>query len=292
MLDTTFSQLPYYQQWSIYLFFLGSCASLLGSLVGFGGGIFVIPILLLVFKIPLNFAVGSMTICLLASSTLNTIINVKRQTINYPIGIAMEIPTVLGSIFGTFLLKFLPVNYLAIGFSLLLMRISFSMISSNFKKGENEDSPSKLSKIFNNYPPFITFNHPKNLNLKLKISYWLVGFYGGLAGIIAGLFGVGGGLIKTPIMIKIFNLPAKNAVATSLFMIMFTSLTAFIGHFKLGNVVWEISLPLASGFLSGAIIASFLQKITDKKLELIIGCTIILAALIIMLNSILKILKY
>jgi len=292
MLDTNFSQLPYYQQWSIYLFLLGSLASLLGSLVGFGGGIFVIPILLLVFKIPLNFAVGSMTICLLASSSLNTIVNIKRETINYPIGIAMEIPTIFGSILGTFLLKFLPVNFLAIGFSLLLIRMAFSMITSSKVKGEKEASPSRLSNLFNNYPPFITFKHPKQQGLKLKISYWLVGFYGGLAGIIAGLFGIGGGLIKTPIMIRVFNLPAKNAVATSLFMIVFTSLTAFIGHFKLGNVTWEISLPLAGGFLCGAVIATFLQRITDKKLEFIIGCTIILAALVILVNSIFKILKY
>lgn len=71
--------------------------------------------------------------------------------------------------------------------------------------------------------------------LKLKNLPKIVGF-GFIAGFLSGLLGIGGGVIKVPIMSLIFNIPIHNAVSTSTFMIVITSLVGSLSHFFMSNV--------------------------------------------------------
>src|SRR5699024_6177363 len=103
-------------------------------------------------------------------------------------------------------------------------------------------------------------------------------FFGLVSGALAGLFGVGGGFMKTPIMLKVFKIPAKIAAATALFMIIITSVTGSVMHTLQGHILFEKSWPVALGFSLGAIIGYKVNtQISDSFLERLIGVSLITA---------------
>lgn len=102
---------------------------------------------------------------------------------------------------------------------------------------------------------------------------------GGIAGFLAGLLGIGGGIVIVPILMWVFpasGFPKETAVhlslGTSLAVIIFTSLSAALGHNRKGNVNWTQVLPMALSGLVFALLGSFLAaNIEGKVLERLFG---------------------
>jgi uncharacterized membrane protein YfcA len=132
-------------------------------------------------------------------------------------------------------------------------------------------------------PRFIIKN--KSHFVAYRASIWMVSFFGLLAGSLAGLFGIGGGFLKTPIMIKVFKMPVKIATATALFMIVITSTTGSISHYFQGNIDIEKAWPIILGFTLGAIAGQKMHvKANPKLIENLIGIGLIIAAAIMVFN--------
>ena len=118
-----------------------------------------------------------------------------------------------------------------------------------------------------------------------RISMVVSFAFGITAGMIAGLFGIGGGFLKTPIMVNVFGIPPSIATATSLFMIIFTSLTGTISHYLLGHLDFTYGIPIVAGFMTGSFTGNFLNlKISEKTLARLIGIGLVLAGFSILLN--------
>jgi uncharacterized membrane protein YfcA len=106
------------------------------------------------------------------------------------------------------------------------------------------------------------------------------------AGILAGLFGIGGGLVIVPILVLVFGFEPKMAVGTSLFVILLpTGLLGVLEHWRNGNVRGYAGLCIAAGvFLgayAGAVVANSMSQITMKRLYavflLVVGAYFLLA---------------
>ncbi len=82
-----------------------------------------------------------------------------------------------------------------------------------------------------------------------RFGYFLVGL---IAGIVSGLFGVGGGIVIVPALIMIFRVPLREAIATSLFLTIFTGLGGSITHYFLGDVNPYIAGIAGAGVTIGA----------------------------------------
>ena len=103
---------------------------------------------------------------------------------------------------------------------------------------------------------------------------------GAVAGLIAGLFGVGGGLIIVPVLLWVFTAQGFDpsylthlAVGTSLATIMVTSLSSVQAHHRRGAVRWSVVRHLATGLLLGAFIgAGIAERLPAPLLQLVIGC--------------------
>ena len=109
--------------------------------------------------------------------------------------------------------------------------------------------------------------------------------FGLVAGMIAGLFGVDGGFLKTPIMVNVFNIPPSIATATSLFMIIFTSITGSTSHYFLGHINFTYSIPIVCGFIIGAFAGNHLKiNISEKFLVKLIGIGLVFAGFCVLLN--------
>src|SRR5690606_843309 len=136
-------------------------------------------------------------------------------------------------------------------------------------------------------PRYIIKNH--NNHVAYRFSAWMVLLFGLMAGTLAGLFGIGGGFLKTPIMLRVFRMPAKIATATALFMIVITSTTGSISHYALDHIHMESAWPIMLGFAAGALGGQRLNlSINNKTLEKLIGMGLVLAGLVMMSNFIIK----
>lgn len=255
-----------------------------GALVGFGGGVFIVPILTLVFHYPIEYAVGAVSLSLIPSALITTILNHRHSHVDYVTGVVLEVPTILGVILGSALVAILPRLQIEYVFVVAISIVGISFLRKK-KELENEGDrkPSFFEKLNFQKPFFI--KKDKDGNVLYRINYLLATFFGILAGTLAGLFGVGGGFMKTPIMIKVFKIPVKIAAGTALFMIIITSVTSSVSHYLLGHILWQYSYPVAIGFIIGPFIAIYLKrKISSKGLEKLVGFSLLCASGIMLLN--------
>lgn len=259
----------------IFLIILtGIIVSAFGTVIGFGGGVFMIPVLIIFFHLPINLAVGSVILALFPGSLISTIFNHRNKTIDYKSGIILEIPTMLGTIAGSFLTAILPAFISEILFSIFICMVGIYM----FRKGLNGEIKQVENSFFNKLNkigPGITRNTKYGT---YRMSYLLSLIFGMMAGIMAGFFGIGGGFLKTPIMVNVFNIPPSIAASTALFMIVITSLTGSVSHYMLGHITAQYSLPVVAGFVIGAFAGNSLSiKISEKLLTQLIGIGLLLA---------------
>ncbi|MEM5537164.1 sulfite exporter TauE/SafE family protein [Neptuniibacter pectenicola] len=115
---------------------------------------------------------------------------------------------------------------------------------------------------------------------------------GAAAGVVAGLFGIGGGLLIVPVLILCFELQGMSAevlthaaVATSLATIVATSISSTLAHHRKGAVRWDIFKPLALGILVGAVLGvKTAGQMKGEWLQIAIGCFAIAVAFQMSLN--------
>lgn len=268
------------------IFLLGLIFSAFGTVVGFGGAVFMVPILVVVFHVPIEIAVGSTIFALLPSSLISTYFNFRKKKIDFRAGIFLEIPTIVGTVIGSFLTSVLPHAILETIFGVFVSVIGIYTLL-NERGGNKTDRKKAVRKdnLFyklNKFGPRI-ISRSKHRAYRISLISALI--FGMLAGIMAGLLGIGGGFLKTPIMINIFGMPSSVAAATALFMIVFTSLTGSISHFFLGHINFVYGLPIVSGFVLGAFIGNRVNiKLSESLISKLIGVGLILAGLFLIIN--------
>ncbi|MFZ0490866.1 MAG: sulfite exporter TauE/SafE family protein [Salegentibacter sp.] len=271
---------------TLILILISFIISLFGSIVGFGGGIFMVPILVTVFHFPLTEAVGAVMVALIPSSIISTYLNRREGHVDFRMGIFLELPTMIGVVVGSLLLSFISAKRLEIVFAIMVLILGLSFII-NLRKSSGKGGIDIFYWLNKMKPRFIIKNEPNFV--AYRVSIWMVLFFGMLAGTLAGLFGIGGGFLKTPIMIKVFKIPAKIAAATGLFMIVITSITGSISHYLQGHIDLTKAWPIMLGFAIGALGGQRLNvKLDSNSLENLIGLGLMLASLIMLSNFLLN----
>lgn len=122
----------------------------------------------------------------------------------------------------------------------------------------------------------------------MEMSLWWIGYpaIGALAGFLAGLFGVGGGLAIVPLLYILFaaqGFPHAHlmhiALGTAATSIIFTSITSMREHHRLGNIDWGIVRAMAPGLILGAALGSgFASQLPTRPLVLIFTAIVLYAA--------------
>ena len=263
----------------VLIFLLGAAVSAFGAVVGFGGGVFMVPLLIICFSYPFNMAVGSVMVSLLPASIISSLFNYRQRNIDYLIGTLIQAPTIIGTLVGALLVAAVPILALQLVFSAFVMSIGMVMLQ---KQGPAR--PTRLRRGTMVYklkqlpPAFIRKNKPKHA--AYQVSAGLVMVFGLIAGVLSGLFGIGGGFLSTPFMIRILKVPAKIAASTSLFTVLLTSIVGSISHYLLGHMQFMISLPVILGFTAGAVLGNLLDVSNkNNRLEKLIGIGLLLSGL-------------
>ncbi len=230
-------------------------AGVLGSLLGLGGGIIVIPVLTLLLGIDIRYAVGASIVSVIATSNGATASHLKEGIANLRVGMLLETATATGAMIGALATAMIDGRPLYLIFAVVLAISSIAM----FRRRNADDSPNQ-------------FNHPWADRLGLGSSFpdhatgktVLYGVAGvpvalGLmlvAGVVSGLLGVGSGTLKVPAMDLAMRLPVKVSTATSNFMIGVTAAAGAAVHFTRGDIQPLLAAPVALGVLVGAMVGA------------------------------------
>ena len=268
------------------LIFLGSIAAgLLGSLVGLGGGVLIVPLLTLVFGFPIYFAIGASIISVIATSSGAAAAYVKDRMTNLRVGMFLELATTTGAICGAFLAGLLAQNLLAVIFGVILLLSAAPLV---FKLGEELPRGVKNDRLANWL--HLNGSYPEH-RLRREVSYEVTRTPLGLAmmyiaGLISGLLGIGSGTFKVLALDEAMRLPLKVSTTTSNFMIGVTAAASAGIYFSRGDIPPLIAAPVALGILIGALVgARVLAHLSNKLLRILFLAVIVVAAVEMVLRG-------
>jgi hypothetical protein len=265
------------------ILFLGALlAGLLGSLTGLGGGVVLIPLLTLVFKVDIHYAIGTSLISVIATSSGAAAAYVREGITNIRLGMFLEMATTAGAIAGAFLATYLPTSFIAILFGVILI---FSALMSFMKLADPIDkgSPGVLSRFFR-----LNGSYPASAG---EVNYSVRNVVGGflmmnIAGIISGLLGIGSGALKVIAMDTVMRVPFKVSTTTSNFMIGVTAAASVGIYLKRGYIDPGLSMPVVLGVLVGAFIGSkILATTSTARLKALFAVVVFFLALEMIYNG-------
>lgn len=235
-----------YLHWLI-LSVAGLFSGVLAGFLGIGGGTVLVPFLVAFGYQPIQ-AVATSSLAIFITSISGSIQNWRMGHFDFKRVFALGLPAVLTAQIGVFLAKQIHPNLLLIAFGILLL---FNVFLIELRKRlTDNDSEAEAEKS--------TFN-----------SIFARLCTGSAAGILAGLFGVGGGVIMVPLQMLLLGEPIKVAIQTSLGVVVITAISACIGHALNGNVLFIDGVILGVGGLIGAQISTrILPKLPDKVISL------------------------
>jgi uncharacterized protein len=226
------------------IFVVAFGVGLLGSMLGIGGGVLIIPLLTLVFGVPIKTAIGASIVSVIATSSAAGAVYVGHGMTHTRLAMILEIATTLGALAGGLTAVLIDPRYLFLLFGAVLLYVVYSM--RRMPQDEGRDHPTGL--LDTSYVDPLSGN---------EITYGVTRLPAGMgasfvAGNISGLLGIGGGIIKVPIMSIVMGMPLKAAIATSNFMIGVTAATSAVIYYGRGFIDPQIAVPTALGVLFGA----------------------------------------
>jgi len=207
----------------------------IASMIGVGGGIFMVPLLSIVFGLETQIAVGTSLTAIVFNSASSTIGYARQKAVQFRLGLLL-MPTAIGGVLlGGWLTEQLSSEVLAIAFGVLLVYVAVLMLWGK--------TPKDLAAKFQNV----------NADGQSEPHIAVIFVVGLLAGIASGFFGIGGGVVMVPALTLLLGIDIVLAVATSLFVMGPIAIMGALEHgLLLDNVRLHYALALATGIVVGA----------------------------------------
>lgn len=227
----------------VTLIISGLFVGVLSGLLGIGGGTVIVPILI-TLGYPYDQAVAISSLSIIITSLSGSIQNWRMGYLDFKRVALLGIPAILTAQVGVLITQALPDPIKLLAFAALLA-LTIALVSVRKQLATRNDGDTQ---------PWVPLN-PRFARL----------LTGGLAGLLAGLFGVGGGVIMVPLQMLLLGETIKRSIQTSLGVIVITAIAATMGHAIQGNVVWLAGILLGFGGLIGAQVSTrVLPKLPDR----------------------------
>ncbi|MGB5960644.1 MAG: sulfite exporter TauE/SafE family protein [Coleofasciculaceae cyanobacterium] len=227
----------------------GLVSGVLAGFLGIGGGVVLVPLLVTLGYTPVQ-AVATSSLGILINSIFGSYQNWKMGYLHFKPIIYLGLPAIVTAQIGVYFASRIPSYLLLFLFGILLLFNIYLVQLRNRLLAKQSATDAKPAKKFD---PTVS-----------RI------FTGSAAGILAGLFGVGGGVIMVPLQMLLLGEKIKVAIQTSLAVIVLTAVSACFGHALEGNVLFMEGLLLGSGGLLGVQVSTrTLPKLPDKLVSII-----------------------
>jgi uncharacterized membrane protein YfcA len=251
----------------ILLPLLGFLIGTVASMVGVGGGVFIVPLLTLLYEFSPSEAVGTSLATIIFTSLASTANYSRQKRIYYKTGLILALTTVPGAFLGAYLTSIIEERLLGLIFGLFIffiaLRMIFKLSFSRTKQSHTEKSGHSESSLFESRTKIL---------LGVALS-----FFGGLS---SGLLGIGGGSLLVPIMVLAMKMPMHITVATSMFTMIFTSTSGVVQHFRQGNISFMYVILLVLGTIFGAQLGAYTsKKISGGNLRTIFGIVLVIVSI-------------
>lgn len=263
----------------------GIAAGMIGSMVGLGGGIIVVPVLTLILGVDMKSAISASLILLIATSAMSVMVYAKKELIHYRLGLILCMATVIGSFSGSLLAVAMNDKILMIIFATLQITAVYVMIRNNFFKEKTEpeiavDVKDNSPKGFFNIAG-VSYSEQYKTRIPFRVERIAAGFMISVfAGLLSGMLGVGGGILQVPTMNLVCKVPVKTATATSAYMIGFTGLAGALIFFLYGPINPVLTASLVIGILAGAFAgAHWGARMKVRTLVILLCVVLILSAI-------------
>ncbi|MCC6422712.1 MAG: sulfite exporter TauE/SafE family protein [Phycisphaerales bacterium] len=244
-------------------------AGVVGSLLGLGGGIIVIPVLTLLLGVPIHYAIGASIVCIIATSSGAAAGYVRERMTNLRVAMLLEIGTTSGAISGAVIAGVISPRWLFIIFGLVLGYSALAMFRKRHEITAEVVPPDRMSDRFKLHGSYYDEAIGREISYRVtRAPLGLVLMY--IAGVVSGLLGIGSGSLKVPAMDLGMRLPIKVSTATSNFMIGVTGAASAGVYFSRGEINPFIAAPVAAGVLLGAWAGShLLGRLQGKWIRLL-----------------------
>ncbi len=257
------------------VFLAAVLAGFLGALFGIGGGVIIVTALSLFFRLPIHVAIAASLVSVIATSIAGALRFVKQRIADVRLGMYLEMATTLGALAGAFIGVILNAYLLSLLFGVFLLYTAVNSLRKELKmkvagetRGNEERAASESScgsrRLLRNGSYY-------DRSIQSTISYTPVRALPGalivsLAGLAAGLLGIGGGVINVAAMNSVMKVPVKVSIATSQFMIAVTAATGAIVYFLAGGVDVYVVAPAALGTLLGSTLGGLVMNRLPSRL--------------------------
>ena len=243
----------------LWLIPLGFAAGVLGSMIGLGGGIIVVPILTF-FGFSPTLAASNSLFAAFSNAVASTISYSRQKRIEYSLGVKLGLLTIPGTVLGGYISSNVAPDLFKILFGFVLIA-SAAYIFLRKKIENREENFSKQMMVF-----------------AIGASFF--------AGIISAFFGIGGGIIFVPLMVVGMGMAMKKAAPTSQLILLFASLSGVIVHTILGHSDFlQAGLLSIGSFAGGMVGARISADIQERFLQILVSVVIIVAAIKMFFDS-------
>ncbi|GAB4568698.1 MAG: hypothetical protein Kow0077_00010 [Anaerolineae bacterium] len=256
----------------VALFLLGITAGILSGMFGIGGGVIIVPALILIMGYSLKAAAGtSLAVLVWPVSIFAVIAYYRARLINIRTAVLISVGLLIGGYFGAEIALGLPDNIMEPLYGLFLIYVGWRFVE-----------PRKLYRQYvlkqaQANPGEAEAGAPEAAPDRAWYTTFAVGL---LAGIVAGLFGIGGGLVIVPALVVILGYDQKHAVGTSLAALLPpTGLGAVISYYQDGFIHIAAAAAVAIGLVAGAFFgARIALGMSSRNVKRLYGVFLILVS--------------
>lgn len=269
----------------------GAIVGLSLGLTGGGGAIFAVPMLVYGLGLPARESVVISLVSVGVTSAVGFLQKWKRREAEFRTGLLFAVAGMMGAPMGSWAAQQIPETLLMILFSCLMTAIALVM----WRKGRRAETPAPVclpveraesTPDYHRDRPGCQRDVAGNLILTSRCARLLL-LAGIVAGVLSGMFGVGGGFIIVPALIVFSSMSMSKAVGTSLLVISLVSTSGIISQLSLGQSVnWPVTLMFIAGGLTGLWIGtSVSHRLSTATLQKSFAVAILIVAVIVLLKN-------
>jgi len=267
---------------ALIIFGAGTVAGALGVALGLGGGIFLVPFLTLVLGFPLKSAAAISLATVIATSSAVTAQRAGNQLINLRVGMVLEAATTLGSLLGGITAQLVAESMLQRLFGIVAIGVAAVVLGRVNKRNVILDAtvdPGRLGgRFYEEESRGIVSYRVKRLPLALFASF--------IAGNVSSLLGIGGGIIKVPVLNSWCGMPLRAAAAASALMIGVTATGGAIIYYGRGDLQPLLAAPAVLGVQVGSLAGARLAYGASVKwLKVLMAVLLVIVGVLMFLRS-------
>ncbi len=253
----------------IFFVFLIAAVS---AIIGLGGGVFYVPLFLYVGGLSMKEATPLSLFITLGVSSISTLTHYREHQIKPKTGLFLEAFTLIGAVGGTFLNTFLSEVVLRTCFTVVLFLIGGWTFLEVARVGEQSIPKDQKN-------PIVALSNRRKLVISI-LSF--------LIGLITGSLGIGGGVVKVPILVYLVDISMPVAVGTSELMIVLTSLVSGLTYYLRGQLEIISAIPFILAGVAGAYLSTqvSMKRLGSKQLSTIFASFMVLVGLFMLFEII------